>query len=371
MLQAAISPDATQVAVSFDGATPIWLHALWLRDACGCPECRRPTTNERLVDSTQLSPELTVAAAAIDDEGLVIMLSDDHEVRLAESWLRSHCAALLPGENLAGDHELWPTRPRTQLQRFERSELDHADGLVRWIDAIWRDGAAVVSGVEPSSVGLLSVAALIGEIQPTNYGVTWEISATVNPVSAVESERNLLVHTDLPYRTEAPGIQLLLAETIEVDGGASTLVDGYAAAEELRALDRAAWEMLTRVEFTFPYVRDDIEIQGRAPLIGLHRNGTYHEIRRAPDLVGVPIVDADETPALYAALRIWTELLDDPQREARIALRPGDLLAFHNHRLLHGRTAFELGASGRRRLIGCYIDVDDLLSRRAVAARPA
>jgi gamma-butyrobetaine dioxygenase len=371
VLLAAVSPDAAQVAVSFDGIDPIRLHALWLRDACRCGECRRPTTNERLLDSTQLSPELTITTAAVHSDDLVVVLSDHHEVRLSERWLRSHCAAHPAGRDVSGDHKFWPTPPGGRLQRFERPELDQADGLVRWIDAIWRDGAAVVSGVAPSGAGLRSVASLIGEIRSTNYGVTWEISATIAPVSAVESERDLRVHTDLPYRTEAPGIQLLLAEIIEVNGGASTLVDGYAAADELRVLDSAAWEMLTRVEFTYPYVRHDIEIHGRAPLIGLHRNGTYHEVRRAPDLVGVPIVDADEAPALYAALRTWTELLDDPRREASVALQAGDLLAFHNHRLLHGRTAFELGASGRRRLLGCYLDVDDLLSRRAVAARPA
>jgi gamma-butyrobetaine dioxygenase len=146
-------------------------------------------------------------------------------------------------------------------------------------------------------------------------------------------------------------------------------VDGYAAAEHLRTIDPSGWELLTRTEFTYPYVRDHIEMHGNAPSIGVDRHGDYRAIRRAPDLVGVPVVTAEETPALYRAMRRWHEVLDDPAREWQRRLEPGDLLAFDNHRMLHGRTAFELGASGRRRLFGCYLDVDDLLSRRAVAAR--
>ena len=241
--------------------------------------------------------------------------------------------------------------------------------MVAWIDAICRDGAALVTGVDPDEQGLRSVAAAVGPILATNYGVTWEIAATVEPVSAVESERHLSVHTDLPYRTAPPGLQLLLAAIVDVEGGASTLVDGYAAAEDLCRSDPAAWELLTQTEFTYPYVRDGVEIHGRYPSIGVGGDGAYQAIRRAPDLVGVPAVAHSETPALYRALRRWNGLLDDPAREWQGRLEPGELLAFDNHRLLHGRTAFELGASGRRRLLGCYLDLDDLLSRRAVAAR--
>ena len=50
-------------------------------------------------------------------------------------------------------------------------------------------------------------------------------------------------------------------------------------------------------------------------------------------------------------------------------IQPGEMLCFHNHRLLHGRTAFDLGGGGRRRLLGCYLDIEELHSARAVLAR--
>jgi gamma-butyrobetaine dioxygenase len=51
-----------------------------------------------------------------------------------------------------------------------------------------------------------------------------------------------------------------------------------------------------------------------------------------------------------------------------VKLRPGDLVAFDNTRLLHGRTAFTLPntAGLARHLQGCYVDRDGLYSRLAV-----
>ena len=109
-------------------------------------------------------------------------------------------------------------------------------------------GAARLHGVDPHDAALRSAAAVVGEIRATNYGVTWEIEATVEPVSAVDSERHLFAHTDLPYREVAPGVQLLLAVVVDVPGGESTLVDGYAVAEQLRTVDPDAWRLLTTTE---------------------------------------------------------------------------------------------------------------------------
>ena len=45
-----------------------------------------------------------------------------------------------------------------------------------------------------------------------------------------------------------------------------------------------------------------------------------------------------------------------------------ELLAMHNHRVLHGRRAFDL-STGRRSLLGCYLDVDDLRSAMRTCRR--
>lgn len=346
------------------------LHAIWLRDVCRCEHCRRPTTNERLLDSATIPLDITIDDAHRVDDDLAVHLSDGHRALISLEWLVDHLRSIDFHDRPADRVEIATGSVPAGIRSFDRRELDSADGLRRWLDAVLRNGTAVVHGVSPDEAGLREVAALVGEIRATNYGVVWAIEAEIAPVSAVESERHLLVHTDLPYRDGPPGVQLLLASVVDVDGGASTLVDGFAAGERLRHVDPAAWDLLSSVEFSYPFVRSDVEFHGRAPIIGLRPDGRYHQVRRAPDLVGVPYIsDPAGVPDLYRAMRAWNSLVDDPAHELVVELRPGDLLAFDNHRMLHGRTAFDLGAHGRRRLLGCYLDVEDVRSRRAVLGR--
>lgn len=337
--------------------------AIWVRDACQCATCRRPSTNERRLDPTTIDPSITVRRVEIVDGELVAEMSDGHRVVVPARQL-----GLVSGQRTRST-PIGPVRKRRvaeQFARFDAADLER--GLLAVLDALDGDGAVVVSGVESSAAGLRDVAERIGPIHATNYGVTWEIDAVLDPVSEVESDRALLVHTDLPYRTDPPGVQLLLACEIETTGGASTLVDAFGCASQLLAESPEDFELLASVAVEYPYVRDDVEIVGRASLIEVD-DGEMRRVRRAPDLMGSPLVTAVEADDFYAALRRWWQLLDDPKATHEIALAPGELLLFDNHRMLHGRTAFELGASGRRRLVGCYLHADDVASRRAVLRR--
>ena len=55
------------------------------------------------------------------------------------------------------------------------------------------------------------------------------------------------------------------------------------------------------------------------------------------------------------------DLLDDDDHAIEITLRPGELVAFDNRRVLHGRRA--LRSSARRLLQGCCIDIDAIHSK--------
>ncbi|MDH4280934.1 MAG: TauD/TfdA family dioxygenase [Acidimicrobiia bacterium] len=342
-------------------------HALWLRDACACPACRRPSTGERLLDPTTVDPDVAIVDVEPidpDRDRLAITFTDGHRSTITTRFLLDHSPVARDRRSrpMAG-RSMWDGTPPAF---FERGECDDDMVLRDLVNTLWHRGAAVVRAVEPTEEGLLSTAALIGHVLPSNYGFTWSIEATVAPVSEVDSQHGLRVHTDLPYRRSPPGLQLILAATTDVAGGASTLTDGFSMAERLRVDDPTTWRILTTVPFVYPYDRPGVSLHGASPLISLQADGSYRDVRRAPDLVGSPIVDADDAPALYRALARWSALLDDPANQAEVRLEVGDVLAFDNHRVLHGRTAFDLGAAGRRRLLGCYLDIDELANRRAV-----
>ncbi len=351
-------------------------HPLVLRDACTCDACRRPATNERLLDSTSIDTDIEVTSTElVDDERVRFEFSDGHTTQHELGWLIGHDMSIDLSAAPAGPAMLWRAGSERGITAVSWSNLVHDDAaLAHWIDALSLRGLALVTGTPVDSdpaASLRAVADRLGPIQPTNYEDIWSIEATVDPVTEVESEHALKVHTDLPYRDLAPGCQLLLSVQADVAGGASTLVDGYAVAETIRDADPTAWHLLTSIELTYPYVRDHVEHHGRAPIIGLRPDGRYHQIRRAPDLVGVPFVQPEQTAAFYRALALWNALVDDPSFEVQIRLEPGQMLAFDNHRVLHGRTAFDLGAAGRRFLIGCYLDPVDIQSTRRILTRPS
>lgn len=358
-----VAGNGRSALVGAAGHAPFEVAAIWLRDACRCDACRRPTTNERRLDPTAILPEIQANHVEVVGSDVVLDMSDGHQAVVSVEQL-----ALVAGPRIAIERASTVRRPAVaeRIGCCDAVDLDH--GLHAMLETLDRDGALIVRGVEPSTAGLFSIAERIGPIHATNYGVTWEIAAVLDPVSEVESDRALLVHTDLPYRTDPPGVQLLLACEIETRGGASTLVDGFGCAAQLQKESPEAFDLLASVPVEYPYVRDHVEIMGRAPLIEAS-GGRLQRIRRAPDLMGSPILGAGDADAFYRALRRWWQMLDDPRATHELPLGPGDLLMFDNHRMLHGRTAFELGTGGRRRLVGCYLHSDDVASRRAVLRR--
>ncbi|MDE0811964.1 MAG: TauD/TfdA family dioxygenase, partial [Alphaproteobacteria bacterium] len=71
--------------------------------------------------------------------------------------------------------------------------------------------------------------------------------------------------------------------------------------------------------------------------------------------------------AFYQAYRQFASILFDPDCALTFKLGPGELFAVDNQRVLHGRTAFS--AAGKRRLQGCYVDMEGLRSRLSVLER--
>ena len=221
---------------------------------------------------------------------------------------------------------------------------------------------AILAGVTPDSSHLTYLAHVIGEVQPSNYGVDWELRTVEDPVTPVYSDLPLRVHTDLPYRDLPPGLQFILCAQADAQGGESILVDGYRIAEEIRTTSPESWLTLTQADWTYRYADSRYDVRGGGPVLGIDRAGRYGVIRHAPGLV-MPSPNKAESAPAGAAVRLFMDLAADPRFEVRERLQPGELLAFDNHRLLHGRGPIDISTGGRL-LLGCYLDTCDLHSAR-------
>jgi gamma-butyrobetaine dioxygenase len=164
-------------------------------------------------------------------------------------------------------------------------------------------------------------------------------------------------HTDNPYRSPVPGVQLLHCLANKTSGGLSTLVDGIAVGEALRIRDPQAFRVLSTTPVRFRY-RDSItELVASAPLIELDVSGHVRTIHFSPRLDFVPLLPLDQLTAYYRARHLFDHMLRSTEFEIRFLLQSGDLVMFDNCRLLHGRTGFD-PIEGLRHLQGCYIDID-------------
>jgi gamma-butyrobetaine dioxygenase len=107
-----------------------------------------------------------------------------------------------------------------------------------------------------------------------------------------------------------------------------------------------------------------------APLLSLDEQGRVIEVRLnnwIRDTLRLPLEEID---AWYDAYRVFWALAQDPRNRLEFSLAPGEMVAFDNRRVMHGRNAFD-PSTGRRHLQGTYLDLDMCESRLRVLARQA
>jgi gamma-butyrobetaine dioxygenase len=342
------------------------IHPIWLRERCQDTASMDAFTGQRLHDPSDLDLDLSYVAAETAPGRLRVRFSDGHEADFAVGDILAE-ASLPPGEHDLPPVTTW-TGSLTQLPRAEwRSEPDDAT-LNRWLDAFLRYGFIIFSGVPPVHHQVLRVAEMFGFARQTNFGTVFDVRSVPNAVDLAYTPVKLDPHTDNPYRSPVPGVQLLHCLSNETSGGLSTLVDGCAVAEALRARDAEAFRVLSSTPVRFRYRDAVTELVASAPPIELDVSGRVKTIHFSPRLDFVPLLPPEQLSAYYRARRIFDHMLRTAEFEIRFLLNGGDLVMFDNCRLLHGRTGFD-PREGLRHLQGCYIDIDGPRSRYRVLRR--
>jgi gamma-butyrobetaine dioxygenase len=360
---------------------PATLPPVWLRDNCGCGDCRDPRNGQKLFQITDLPQGLAVGTSAptsadgdragngSDGDGWeVVWQPDGHRSRYSRAWL---AAAL--------DHSATDGDLRTEDAKTLWRAADLADGLpsASWadylrdpgvrrdtLDSVARLGFALLRHVPLREGQVTEVAESFGHVRETNYGRIFEVRVEENPNNLAFTGERITPHTDNPYRDPVPTLQLLHCLVNSAEGGDSGLVDGFLAAALLREQDPTAFQVLTRTPVPFAFTDKGTRLTAHRPLIGTDVLGRINEIRFNNRSIGTLRLPTAETAAFYAAYRSFAELLLRPELQLDFRLTPGDCLVFDNTRLLHARTAFH--SSGGRHLQGCYADLDGLFSTLAV-----
>lgn len=367
-------------------------HALWLRDNALDAETRSPRNGQRLVTILDIPAETRIADLAVTADGAlrVRFVADGavapgaegdqtttggKTVEFPAAWLHARRydrpIDRRPGRVDEGV-ETFDAALSGAVKRADFAEISADRGaLAAWLAGVRRHGVAILAGVprEPGSV--CRVAELFGYVRETNYGRLFDVRAEVNPTNLAYTNLGLQAHTDNPYRDPVPTLQLLMCLENTVEGGLSTVVDGFRIAERLRDESPELFEALTVFPARFEYAGEaGVRLSSRRPVIELAPGGRLQAIRfnnrSASAVTDVPF---DDMPRWYAALRRFAEILEDPAMAVSFRLAPGELFIVDNTRVLHARTAFS--GSGERWLQGCYADKDGLLSTLAAIEEDA
>jgi gamma-butyrobetaine hydroxylase len=351
------------VTITWDDGHRAQFPNIWLRDNCPCPECLHPQTGERVLDTFGLDPEVHPATVAERSGVLSIEWIDGHHTELAMRWLREHC----PGDSLLLPElpvpRHWGAELAASLPEFEYAAVMFGDDvLLQLAETVWTVGVAFVRNAPTTEATLRDLARRVGPVRATNFGPDFHVEAKPEPNNVAYTAVELRPHTDLPYHQSPPGIQLLHCFTADAPGGESILVDGFWVADRVRQTDPDAFRVLCEVSIPYRFHDDHDDLRFAAPVIGRDADGTYREIRfhdalTAPLDLGVHMIEPT-----YNALRQFDRIARSEEAQLVVRLQPGDVMVFHNRRVLHGRRAFD-PSGGTRHFFGLYVDIDEWLSR--------
>ncbi len=278
-------------------------------------------------------------------------------------WLAGHVYdRTLP--RAPGGVELWDSGLDPESATGDFAEvMTGGPALCDWLAHVRRLGFAKLTGGPAESGALLKVVEAFGYVRETNYGRWFEVRTEVNPSNLAYTGLGLQAHTDNPYRDPVPTLQVLYCLENSAEGGESQVVDGFHAAERLRAEDPAGFDLLAGNCARFEYQgTGDVSLRSKRPMIEVTPDGQLAAVR-FNNRSAAPITDVpyEEMQGYYAAYRRLGEIIDDPTMAVTFKLEPGESFIVDNTRVLHGRTGYA-AIGGSRWLQGCYADKDGLLS---------
>jgi gamma-butyrobetaine dioxygenase len=364
-----------RVVVRWSDGRMSTFHAVWLRDNCACPMCRHPEVLERrflLLD--QAAPVRIATSSLLDSGDLALAFEGDesggsHRSYFSAAWLRHHDYDDEAREERRLIPVLWGSAAIKELPAFDYHSVMTTDrGLYDWLSAWRKWGAALLRNAPPEEGRVLEIAARVGPLRPTNFGLHYDVVTMPNPNASAYTAMALEPHTDLANWQSPPDCQFLFCIANEAEGGMSVLVDGFSVAEKIRQDDPLSFELLSTREIEFRFHDQSCDIRRKAKMIDVNADGSIRSIRFNNWLRATFDLPAAEIEPMYSALKVMWRQMRNPDFYMRPRLEAGDMFILDNYRVLHGRDAFNSN-TGRRHLQGCYVDRDFVLSRIRVLER--
>lgn len=355
--------QSAAVRLTWDDGLDSFHHAFFLRENSVEEDSLHPISRETVLVPADLPDDLVPLNATIDEEGaLRVVWSHGGQVsRYHPGWLRSN--AWFGQEDLPREPVLWHAQDLPEPPTFDGpTALTQESVFVSWLEALRDYGVARLTGLEDRDGLLEEVACRIGAIRETYFGRTYTLAIQVNPNSNAYTSLALPQHIDLPTRETPPGLQVLNVRRNTAKGGEGSYSDAFRIAQDMReeepghfaALCEIAWEFTNRdAQSDYRFRGPVIDLDARGGIVGVRYNTWLRAPLKAP---------LDVQDRAYRSIRAFARRAEDPRYQMLITYKAGDLFAFDNRRVLHGRRGYD-AAAGERFIEGVYLDRDEYLSR--------
>lgn len=371
---------STEVAIRHASSQGTFVEVIWadgknsqydvylLRENSPEPEIIHPLSREMLISPLDLPPDLEVKSVDVDGNGVLVVEWSTQEVsHFHPGWLREHAW-------FKDDSAVSTLPPVTEPIWWDADKLDvppsfngpemirNDDELLFWLEALSAYGIARMRGL-PDEDGLLEqVVRCIGVPRESNFGAQYVLEIKEDPDSNAFTSGALLQHMDMPTRECPHGLQFLFCRRNSTIGGEGVYVDGFHVAETLRREQPDMFNTLIETPWVFNNRSQTSDYRAEGPVITLDSDGALKEIRLTTWLRAPLKAPLDIQQKAYRAIRTLTRYLQNPDYQLIFRYEPGDLLAFDNRRILHGRRKYD-ATVGERFIEGIYADRDELYSK--------
>eukprot|EP00929_Paragymnodinium_shiwhaense_P063885 TRINITY_DN3196_c0_g1_i1.p1 TRINITY_DN3196_c0_g1~~TRINITY_DN3196_c0_g1_i1.p1 ORF type:complete len:459 (-),score=78.58 TRINITY_DN3196_c0_g1_i1:278-1654(-) len=267
--------------------------------------------------------------------------------------------------------------------RFSYADLcgsaSRPESRARWVEAMHTWGISIIEGM-PGEVDetIRFSKCVAGYELPTVYGHKFKIESVDKPNNLAYSNAFIQQHTDLPFYSTPPGVQLFHCFRPAAEGGESMFLDGFQAAQTLFQRDPAAFKVLTETPVRHFDLTETWHLSKMQRTLLLDEAAESPRTGQMPTLQRVHFNErtrdswrswephqAEAQNQLYQALKAYERIVDEESRYVIYRLQPGEMVATDNHRVMHARKSFR----GARYFEGAYIEWDALHAAwRVVAA---
>ncbi len=335
-------------------------HYVWLRHQARCPDGMPNDTSVKIDLLPEDPASLALEAYRVDAGSLLLDWSDDGlQTRHGLEFLRR--SAYDDESRRLRKHRpnLWDGETACRLPVFAYDDVFSERQRLELLLAVRDYGFARLEGVPPREGRVAAVASLFGPLHVNNYGRIFDVRSDASMNLGSNTGHFLPPHTDESYRHDAPGISFFHCLAAAPEGGESVLVDGFMAAERLRDEDQQAFDLLCRVPIFFQrHALPAEDMRSHTRVLVTDVDGDVVGLRWTDRTLPPQDLPGDLVEPVYRAIHRFWKIVNAEDMQFRYRLEPGALHVFDNHRVLHGRLAFD-PAAGARHLQQCSVNRDE------------